>query len=67
MKRARIVVLTKGEQVETWSNLKKACQGHGWEPDNPKQKNHPWNYKLLIKEKLPLTIEGWKVQRTPYL
>ena len=63
MNRQNIIVLLKinGHSdfynvaaVETWGNLKEACEAHGWP------------YWTIVKKDLPITYDGWKLYRVPF-
>lgn len=42
-------------KTECYGNLKKACKVHGW------------SYSTMSKKKLPVTKDGWFIQRIPFL
>ncbi len=54
MQRQSIIVLIKGEQVETWGSLKEACTKHGWP------------YSTIVQKKLPIEKDGWEIHRRPF-
>ena len=50
-----IVIITPGQQPETWGNFKKACESKGW------------HYNTLSKRKMPIDFEGVTIYRVPFL
>lgn len=50
-----IVIITPGEEPETWGNFKKACEAKGW------------NYNTLSKKKMPFEHKGCIIYREPFL
>lgn len=52
MQRQSIIVITKGDLIETWGSLKKACNAR------------KWKYSTLGQRKLPTEHEGYKIHRT---
>lgn len=51
MQRQTIIVLICGDQVETWGNLKEACNAH------------EWSYNTISRKNLPIEWKGWKIYR----
>lgn len=54
MQRQTIIVLIKGETVETWGSLKRACTAKGWK------------HTTLGQRKLPTEHEGYKIVRSRF-
>jgi hypothetical protein len=56
MKRQNIiVVITPALTIECFGNFKKACIAHGWV------------YNTLVKQKMPIKHEGYRIERVPFL
>lgn len=49
-----IVVVDEQQNATTFGNLKKACNAYGWV------------YNTIVQKKLPLIIDGLKVQRVEF-
>jgi len=49
-----IVVVDENQNAATFGNLKKACNEYGWA------------YNTIVQKKLPLIIDGLKVQRVEF-
>lgn len=54
MERRHIIVLSKGDQVETWGSLKEICDVHGLP------------YHTLKSKKFPFAFNGFTFQKTEY-
>lgn len=44
MERRHIIVLTKGDQVETWGSLTELCSAHGFPYHSLKDKRFPFSF-----------------------
>jgi len=49
-----IIVVDEGQYALCFGNLKKACNAYGWV------------YNTIVQKKLPLIIDGLKVQRVEF-
>lgn len=55
MERVNIIILTKGDQVETWGSLTDLCDNH-----------ESFSYHYLKKKKFPFYYKGFRFERVPF-
>lgn len=54
MSNKTIIVLTKGESLETWGSLSEICRVKDW------------SYNYLKKKKFPFEYKGWKFRKRDF-